>query len=744
MNMSKEKIIGNSYPVKDANLKVTGQLKYVGDMKLPNMLYGKMLLSPVAHANIKSIDISEALKVPGVRAIATCFNTPQTKYNSALRFYEHDIPNTEVVFPQTVRFVGDRVAAVAAETEKAAKEAIKLIKVEYEELPVILDVEEAIKEEAIHIHSGGNKVIEMRADAGDVDKAFKECDRIFEDRYEVPPIHHGAIETHVAIAQYDYTDKLTLWAPTQNTFAFRILLSQIMNIPLHKVRVIRPTIGGAFGGKLEMTIEPVAAILSKMTRRPVKLVLDRTETIISTRARHSAVVYIKTGVEEDGTILAQDIKMYTNTGAYASSALNVMGALSHKIYKVYKIPNMRFRGIPVYTNTITAGAMRGYGSPQVFMAQQTQLGKISRELNIDLVELQKRNAVEPSGVDQRFNSPLGNPRVLDCIEKGRELFKWDEKKKAIGAEDNWVKGIGMAIGAHGNGVFGAHRDVITLILKLNEDGTLTLITGTHDMGNGTVTMQTQMIAEVLGITPDKVETFETDTDACAWNLGDYASRGVFVEGAAAKKTAEKLKQLIISDAMELLEVEEELELIDGFVVSKSNPEKKVSLSDIAVNSQRVKNKELTVIEDYASPAGLTSYGAHFAEVLVNKETREIKVIDFVAVHDVGRVINPMSLEGQLEGGIQMGLGYALSEGYVFDEKGKPLNNNFFTYKMFRATDMPKITTFFIEELEEKGPYGAKSIGECAVVPVAPAICNAVADALNIDINQLPIKIKRGV
>ena len=228
-----------------------------------------------------------------MRAIATCFNTPQTKYNSALRFYEHDIPNTEVIFPQTVRFVGDRVAAVAAETEKAAKEAIKLIKVEYEELLVIFDVEEAIKEEAIHIHSGGNKVIEMRADAGDVDKAFKECDRIFEDRYEVPPIHHGAIETHVAIAQYDYTDKLTLWTPTQNTFAFRILLSQIMNIPLHKVRVIRPTIGGAFGGKLEMTIEPVAAILSKMTRRPVKLVLDRTETIISTRARHGAVVLYK-------------------------------------------------------------------------------------------------------------------------------------------------------------------------------------------------------------------------------------------------------------------------------------------------------------------------------------------------------------------------------------------------------------------------------------------------------------------
>lgn len=742
--MSREKVIGNSYPVKDANLKVTGQLKYVGDMKLPNMLHAKMLLSPVAHANIKSIDTSEALKIPGVRAIATCFNTPQTKYNSALRFYEHDIPKTELVFPKTVRFIGDRVAAVAAETEKAAKEAIKLIKVEYEELPIILDVEQAIKDNAVHIHPGGNKIAEIKANAGDVDKTFEECDRIFEDRYEVPPIHHGAIETHVAIAKYDYTDKLTLWIPTQNIFAFRILLSQIMDMPLHKIRVIRPVIGGAFGGKLEMTIEPVVAILAKMTKRPVKLVLDRTETILSTRVRHGAVVYMKTGVKNDGTILAQDIKMYTNTGAYASSALNVMGALSHKIYKVYKIPNMRFSGIPVYTNTITAGAMRGYGSPQVFMAQQTQLGKIARELNLDLVEVQKKNCVESNGVDQRFNSTLGNPRLLDCVEKGRELFKWNEKKKSKTKDEQWVKGIGMAIGAHGNGVFGAHRDVITLILKLNEDGTLTFITGTHDMGNGTVTMQTQMIAEVLGVTPDKIETFETDTDACAWNLGDYASRGVFVEGAAAKKTAEKLKEIIISDAKKLLKIQDELELIDGYVVNTSNPDNKISLSDIAVNSQKVKNKELTVIEDYASPAGLTSYGAHFAEVSVNKETGEIKVVDFVAVHDVGRMINPISIEGQLEGGIQMGLGYALSEGYVFDEKGKLLNNNFNTYKMFRATDMPKITTFFIEELEEKGPYGAKSIGECAVVPVAPAVCNAVADAFNIDINELPIKIKRGV
>lgn len=740
--MSEEKVIGHSYPIKDASLKVTGQLKYVGDMEMSNMLYAKMLLSSVAHGNIKNIDISEALKVTGVKAIATCYNTPQTKYNSALRFYDHDIPKTEVVFPRRVRFVGDRVAAVAAETEKAATEAIKLIKVEYEELPAVFDVEEAIKDGASKVHQGGNKITEMKANAGDVGQAFKECNRIFEDRYEVPPIHHGAIETHVSIAHYDYNDKLTLWTSTQNIFSYRILLSQIMDMPLHKIRVIRPAIGGAFGGKLEMTIEPVVAILSKMTKRPVKLVLDRTETMLTTRTRHGAIVYIKTGVKNDGTILAQDIKIYTNTGAYASSALNVMGALSHKVFKVYKTPNMRFSGIPVYTNLPIAGAMRGYGSPQVFMAQQVQLGKIAKELDMDLVEIQKINSVEPDGIDQRFKSNIGNPRLLDCIEQGSKLFCWEEKKKLKKEEKSWVRGVGMAIGAHGSSLFGAHRDLTALILKLNEDGTVTLITGIHDMGNGSATMQTQMVAEVLGITPDKVETLEADTDACAWNLGDYASRGVFVQGAAAKKTAEKLKELIILDAAELLSTNEtDLVLKDGFVVDKKNSDNKISLSDIGVNSQREKNRELTVVESFGSVASPTSYGAHFAEVMVNKETKEIKVTDYVAVHDVGRVINPILLEGQLEGGIQMGLGYALSEGYVFDEKGKLLNANLRSYKMLRAKDMPRCKVHFIEEIESTGPYGAKSIGECAVVPVAPAICNALRDALDMDIKQIPIRLK---
>lgn len=740
--MSSEKIIGNSYSIKDAALKVTGQLKYVGDMKLPNMLYAKLLLSEVPHAKIKNIDISEAEKVPGVRAIATCFNTPQKKYNSALRFYEHKIPETEVVFSDVVRFVGDRVAAVAAESEKAAKEAIKLIKVEYEELPAIFDIEDAIKEEAYPIHGESNKVTEMNLSGGDILKGLEESDFIFEDTYKVPPIHHSAIETHCAIAHFDYNNKLTLYSPSQNTFGYRIILSQILDLPLHKIRVIRPAMGGAFGGKLEMSIEPVVAILSKMTRRPVKMVLTRKESIIATRTRHGALVKIKTGVKKDGEIMAQDIEIYTNTGAYASSALNVMGALSHKVYKVYKIPNMRFKGVPVYTNTPIAGAMRGYGSPQVFMAQQSQLGKIAKTLNMDLIELQNKNAVEPNGVDIRFNSPLGNPRLIDCIEKGKELFDWDSKKCRPKEDEKYYRGIGMAIGAHGNGVFGAHRDVITLTLKLNEDGTLTLITGVHDMGNGSTTMQTMMIAEVLGVTPDKVETLEADTDACPFNLGDYASRGVFVEGGAAKNIAEKLRILVLEESSKILDVgTNDLYLEDGYVVSKIDTDKKISLGDVAVSSQSKSFKELTIVEDYSSKAGITSYGAHFAEVLVDKETKDIKVIDYVAVHDVGKVINPISLEGQLEGGVQMGLGYALSEGITFDKNGRADTTDFKNYKIFRSDEMPNLKIHFVEGYEEAGPFGGKSIGECAVVPSAPAVANAVYDATGIEINSLPIKLK---
>jgi CO/xanthine dehydrogenase Mo-binding subunit len=508
---------------------------------------------------------------------------------------------------------------------------------------------------------------------------------------------------------------------------------------MNKVRVISPAIGGAFGGKLEATIEPVVAQLARMTGRPVKLELTRRETMVSTRTRHAAVIYLKTGVMKDGKIVAQDIRVITNTGAYATSAINVMAAMSHKVFKVYKIKNMRFTGVPVYTNTPIAGAMRGYGSPQAFLGQQVQLNSIANKLGIDIVELQLKNLVEPDGVDPRFNQAHGNPRPIDCVNKAAAAFDWYNKKTFI-SSGRYKRGIGMAVGAHGNGCFGAHRDYTSLILKMNEDGTAVLYSGTHDMGNGSVSLQIQIVAEVLGISPKLIECIAADTDATPWNLGDYASRGTFISGNAAKKVAENIKRELIKEASMLLEeAEENLYLKDNCVYSKADPIKKATLCEVMIHAQKVNQREIIASETYAANAGASSYGAHFAEVEVDTKTGNVKVLNYVAAHDIGKAINPMSLEGQIEGAIQMGIGYALTEGLEFDSKGKVTNSSLKRYHLINASEMPEPKVILIEEGEETGPYGAKSIGECSVVPSAPAITNAVINALRCEFYDLPLK-----
>lgn len=734
---SEYRYIGARIPIRDAALKVTGQMEYVGDIRERGMLYAKVLFSPVAHARIRRIDTSKAEALPGVRAVATHLNSSERRFNSAMRFYEHNIPETERIFDDTVRFVGDRVAAVAADSLEIAQKAVRLIEVEYEPLPIITDVEKALEPGAFSIHGNSNAVTTMVQNAGDVEKGFAESDHVFEDRYVLSAIHHCAIEPHVAIASYDARGKLTVTAPNQNTFATRILLGRIFGLPFNKIRVHSPAIGGAFGEKLEATIEPVAAQLAIMTGKPVKLELTRAECITSTRTRHGAVITIKSGVRSDGTLLAQEFRVLTNTGAYAGSALNVMGAMSHKVFKVYKVPNMRFTGIPVYTNTPVAGAMRGYGSPQAFFAQQRQMDRIARELKIDPFELQRKNLVEPDGIDWRGPYPIGNPRPLDCLKRTQEFMRnWPELSDEGG---KYMIGTGMAIGSHGNGCFGAHRDQTCLALKMNEDGSCILFTGTHDMGNASVTVQTQVVAEILDIDIDRIECVVADSEACPYNLGDYASRGTFVSAGAAKKVAESVRAEIVKEAaLFMKEDEADLILSKGGVVS-SRTGKRAELDDIMVHAQNVSHREIFCQETYAMPCGPASYGVHAARVRVERATGDVEVTDYVAVHDVGTVINRMGIEGQLEGAIQMGIGYALLEGLEFDENGKNKYNNFRTYRTPRATQMPRIQVDFIEEGEPYGPFGAKSIGECAVVPSAPALINAVSDALKTEIREIPYR-----
>lgn len=743
--VSTTQVVGTPLPIRDAVEKVTGHKTYVADMQFPNLLHAKVLFSPIAHGKITHIDVSKAEQLPGVHAVACYKNTPQSKFNSAVRFIEHDIPNTERIFDDTVRFVGDKVAAVAADTEEIAQQALRLIDVTFEQLPVLLDPEQAMADDAYPIHQGGNVVGKACVNAGDVDSALAQCDYVFEDRYTMPPIHHAAMEPHVAIAHWTVNDKLTIYAPCQNTFGFRVVLSRIFGLPHSKIRLISPAIGGGFGGKLETTLEPIVALLSKMTRRPVRLIYNRKEAMLSTRVRHGAVEYVKTGFMKDGTIKAMDVKVIFNTGAYASSAMNVAGASSHKVFKAYKIPDMRYTAYPVYTNTPVAGAMRGYGSPQAYFGVECQLNKIAHFLNMDTVDLQRKNMVDPDSLDPCFHNPLGNPRPKDCLDKALEIFDYQAALARQEATKNDVVkiGVGVALGVHGNNCFGAHRDTTTLMVKMNEDGSCILYTGTHDMGNDAIGMQTQIISKELGISLDRIDVIAADTDTCLWHLGDYASRSVFVVGGAALKVAMSMGKELRLEASQVLGVSpEDIDLVDNQAVSISNPALHATLAEVMLHCQRDSGRELCCNETHTAPNGPSSYGFHIAKVSVNTQTGAVAVLDYTAVQDVGHVINPLMLEGSLSGGVHMGLGYALCEGMAFNDNGKPLTTTLKSHPILRASQMPTIRKAFIAQGEPNGPYGAKSLAECPVVPVAPAVVNAISNALGVEVNHLPANPKR--
>lgn len=730
--------IGKGYPIHDAREKVTGKAVYTVDMELPGMLYAQMLFSPVGHAHIKSIDTSRAEALEGVRYIATCENTPDKLFNSAMRFIGHNMKPDEQIFPRKVRYAGDRVAAVVAEDEETAAKAIKLIQVEYEELPVVVDVEEALKEGACPIHEGGNLLGTLEVKAGDVDQALKESDYVYEGRYSTPIVHHYAMEPHASVADYD-GKRLTVWTSAQNIFAYRVILSQIFDLPVNRIRVVRPTVGGGFGGKYEMVLESVVSWLAIKMQRPVKLELSRKDTMISSRTRHGAVVYVKVGIQEDGTIRAIDYKELANAGGYAGSTMNVLGGASGKSMMLYHVPNMRFKGLGVYTNSPVAGAMRGYGSPQIETPLEIHLDKIAKELGMDPKELRMKNLVVPGDINPAKKSSLGNCRVKECLAKGCELIGWTDQ---VTTRENgrYRKAMGFACGVHGNGVYGVMMDTTTIQLRMAEDGSVTIFTGNQDIGQGNGVVLKLIVAETLQLDPDSIELIDADTAVTPFDMGTFSSRCTWVSGEAARQAAEELLEKLKKEASELLDVEEEqLSLDHGALILKGDPTIRASYGELALHAQQVSYRgEFTVNKPFYSAHNPGSYCADLAEVEVDMETGEVKVINFVAVHDVGRAINPLMLEGQIEGGIQMGLGYGLTEELKQDPRtGAVTNAHTKKYKLFRAEDMPKITVATVEEGEEYGPFGAKSIGEIATVSVGAAVVNAVNRAAGICIKDLP-------
>jgi CO/xanthine dehydrogenase Mo-binding subunit len=734
-------MVGKRVPVRDGRLKATGQFKYVADLKFPRMLYGKILTSPVPHAKIKNINTEKAWAVPGVKAVVCYKDAPRLYFNSCGETIEEY--QTERLFDDTVRYVGDIVAAVAAEDEKSAEKAVKLIEVDYEELPANFDPEKGLADEAYVIHhtsdlEKGNLIVRVFQEAGNVEAGFAEADAIFEDRYTLPPIHHGTIETRACIANYDSMGKLTVYAASQDSFAIRYNLAKIFNLPMSKVRVIVPGIGGGFGGKVDVILEHITSLLAIKTGRPVKLQLNRHDDICSTRTRHSMIVELKTGVKRDGTITAEEVKMICNAGAYASGSSTVVWAQCGKFFKVHKTKNLRYTGLPVITNTPIAGAMRGYGSPQLFFAQQCQMNKIANKLGIDMIDLQRKNLTGVDGVDARDGVSHGSPHPLDCLEKAANLIEYEnavEEQKA--STGRYRIGVGLAVGVHGNGTYGFRTDTQGMILKMNDDGSVVLFTSSHEMGNLAITTQSQMISEELGISLDRIEFIQADTDTTLYQMGDYASRGAFLGCHAALTAAKALRDKLQPLAAELLGVDESDLTFHNDAVHCSKGS--VTLSQVAMLSRTKYAEDLCVVITHKSFALAHSYGAHYARVLVDTETGEVKVLEYSAVHDVGRVLNPLGVEGQIEGAVQMGMGWALCEGLALDDKGRVRNTSLKSYPMIHAAQMPeKFHIGFIEELEYGGPFGAKSIGECSLVPVVPAIVNAISNAVGVDFKDLPV------
>ncbi|XCP86003.1 molybdopterin cofactor-binding domain-containing protein [Roseburia hominis] len=742
----KNGVVGKTKPVRDAIQKVTGEIRYVGDMKLPHMLHAKVLFSTVAHGKIRKIDTSKAEALPGVRAVVCYKDAPKVRYNSNGED-RNDFPS-EMIFEDHVRYVGDKVAAVAADTPKIAEQAVKLIEVEYEELPFYLDPEEAMKEGAAPIHENGNILQEVHMSSGDVDQAFQDAYRVYERRFTLPAVHHSAMEPHGCIADYSADGKLTIYTPTQDTFGQRDNLQRIFGLPMNKIRVVNPVMGGGFGGKIDLITEPVAALLSMKTRKPVKLVYTRAEAIASSRTRHGMVVYNKMGVDREGNITALDIKAIVNAGAQTSCTMSVTWAMGGKIFKNLKTKNIRFHGIPVYTNTEPAGAMRGFGSPQAFFGEQCMINTIAKDLGISVAKMQMRNLVEPFDVDPGNQSSHGNARVRKCLEKGMELLEYEDamKEQELSKKENgrYRIGVGIACGAHGNGLYGIMPDTTAVTIKMNEDGSATLMTGVSDMGNGSVTVQIMVASETLGIPMEKFACVQADTEATMFDMGAYASRGTFVGVSAALKTARKVREVLAEEASKLLEVPaEDLEFANEEVFSVRDESKRATLKEVMTHAMKVTQRDVCISETFASSAAPMSYGAHLVKVQVDTQTGEVQPLKYVSVHDIGKAINPGNLEGQMQGGIQMGLGYALTEEIRRDPKtGKVQNATYKKYQIFRADKMPEIKVAMIEDNEESGPFGAKSIGECAVVPSPGAVVNAVSNALDCEFMDIPLTPER--
>ena len=753
------KVVGKGIKKIDALALATGEVKFTADITLPDMLHIAFLYSPHPHAEIEEIDTEEALLTPGVELVLTYKDVPQTLHTTAGQGYPEPSPYDTRILDKRVRFVGDRVAIVAAKTKEIAVSAAKKIRVKYKLLPYNFDPEKAGEAEPIppqdayHLlptiyEPRKNIAAGIKLEFGDVEAAFSESDIVVEDRFEVQYASHSAIEPHAAVAFYDERGRLNIISTTQVPFHARRIVSRVLGIPLKDIRVIKPRIGGGFGGKQEVFLEQVVALVTMITKKPSKVILSRREVFTSSRTRHPMITWYKAGVKRDtGEITALKLKALMNAGAYGPHALTVMANAGSKVLPLFnKIKNILFEGYTVYTNLPVGGAYRGYGATQGYFGYNVMLDMIAEALDIDVLEFFKKWHIKKGETSPIFEE-LGEGKegvaqiirscaLSECIEKGAERIGWYKKRRKKIRNGDKVRGVGAAILMQGSGI--PKIDMGAAYIKMNEDGSFNLHIGATDIGTGSDTILAQIAAEEIGTRVDKIIVYSSDTDFTPFDVGAYASSTTYISGGAVLKCARKIKKEIVKVAAEMLNVPEDAVFIDNGVVYTKDRTQHVSFEDVALYSMYSRNQHQ--IQAVASHIGLESpppFMAQFAEVEVDIKTGRIEVIKFVSAVDCGQPINPVLVEGQVEGATVNGIGYALWEDYIFDKQGRLMNASFWDYKIPSIKDVPEIETIICKSYEPTGPMGAKSVAEIGINGPIPAIANAVYDAIGIRLKSSP-------
>ena len=768
-------VVGKAVPKVDASKLVQGKPAFTADFVPTGTLVAKVLRSPVAHARIKRIDATQARALPGVAAVLTWEDIPRVVYSTAGQSDPIPGPLDTFSLDNKVRFVGDRVAFVAAETEAIAEKALQLIDVEYEELPAILDAREAMKPGASVIHDepeyvnfadsdpAHNKAAAIRIDIGDVEQGFIEADRIYEQEYEVPKVQQAHIEPHVALSYWDADGRLVIYSSTQVPFHARRMLAPLLKLPVKRIRVIKPRIGGGFGGKQEVLIEDVVAHLTIATGKPVLYQMSREEEFIASRSRHPMRIKMRTGVKRDGTITANEMIALSDTGAYGCHALTVTGNTGQKSMALYVgdgkyrlSPNIRFYADIVYTNTPPAGAYRGYGVPQGFWPLERHMEMIARDLGLDPLAFRLKNALR-SGEYQPFSTAWNEGReprpeivetvgLEECVREGAQAIDWEHKYgnpewHEVPGKPHLKRGIGVAMVMQGTAI--PYLDMGGASLKLNDDGSFNLLVGATDLGTGSDTILAQMAAEILGVNTEDIIVYSSDTDFTPFDKGAYASSTTYISGTAVIKAAVEVNEKICARAVKMFAANgkavaaDEITLKEGCAIAPDGS--RITLTEIALESlHHAEQEQIMAVASYVSPSSPPPFAAQFASVLVDIQTGQVKVEDLVMAVDGGVIINPATASGQIEGGMAQALGYGICEEMRYDAQGMAREKDLVDYHIFRADEMPNMKTIFVQTYEPTHPFGAKAVAEIPMDGVAPAVGNAVLDACGAQIYANPI------